>query len=259
MGGFLFDELIFGPVRSRRLGVSLGINLLPTHRKFCSFNCIYCECGWTDKQQAPKMELPKQHDIKHVLEKRLLELQNTDLQPNSITFAGNGEPTMHPHFAGIINDTCRLRDAYAPDAKISVLTNGSMLHKTSVIEALKKVDNNLLKLDGGNEEIISKINLPLKAFRLGEYVEQLKQFNGKLTIQSLFLRGVVNGLQVDNTSTKEINDWLKLIKQIKPERVMVYAIERDTAGDGIIKIPQAELESIAAKVRAAGIDAAVFA
>jgi wyosine [tRNA(Phe)-imidazoG37] synthetase (radical SAM superfamily) len=259
MGGFLFDELIFGPVRSRRLGVSLGINLLPTHRKFCSFNCIYCECGWTDMQEAHKMKLPKQDVIKQALEKRLVEIHNTDLQPNSITFAGNGEPTMHPQFAGIIDDTCRLRDVYAPNAKISVLTNGSMLHKSTVVEALKKVDNNLLKLDGGNEDIISKINLPLKAFRLNDYVEQLKHFKGKLTIQSLFLRGVVNGKQVDNTTTKEINDWLKLIKQIKPERVMVYAIERDTAGEGIEKISKAELESIAAKVKAAGIDADVFA
>lgn len=259
MGGFLFDELIFGPVRSRRLGVSLGINLLPTHRKFCSFNCIYCECGWTDNQDPIKMELPKQDTIKQLLENRLIELQNTDLQPNSITFAGNGEPTMHPQFAGIIDDTCRLRDAYAPEAKISVLTNGSMLHKTAVVEALKKVDNNLQKLDGGNEDIISKINMPLKAFRLHDYVEHLKQFRGNLTIQSLFLRGIINGTKVDNTTTKELNDWLKLIKQIKPERVMVYAIERDTAGDGIEKISKAELESIAAQVRAAGIDAAVFA
>jgi wyosine [tRNA(Phe)-imidazoG37] synthetase (radical SAM superfamily) len=259
MGGFLFDDLIFGPVRSRRLGVSLGINLLPAHRKFCSFNCIYCECGWTDKPDALNMHLPQKDTVKHVLKMRLIKLRNTELQPDSITFAGNGEPTMHPEFAAIINDTCHLRDQYAPETKISVLSNGSMLHKTAVVEALKKVDNNLLKLDGGNEDIISKINLPLKAFRLEEYVQQLKQFNGNCSIQSLFLRGIVNGIQVDNTTKKEINDWLNIIKKIKPEHVMVYAIERDTAGEGIEKIPKVELETIAEKVRAAGIDAAVYA
>jgi wyosine [tRNA(Phe)-imidazoG37] synthetase (radical SAM superfamily) len=258
MGGFLFDELIFGPVKSRRLGVSLGINLLPTHRKHCSFNCVYCECGWTPHREGLKMNLPGLAEFSQSLSVRLQELKGTSLQPDSITFAGNGEPTMHPQFAAIIDETCRLRDEYAAGAKISVLSNGSMLHKPQVVAALNKIDNNLLKLDGGNEDIIRKINMPLKAFKLGTYVEQLKRFNGNLTIQSLFLQGTVNGELVDNTTEKEISDWLGLIAQIKPQLVMVYAIERDTAGEGILKVSRHVLDEIANRVVEIGIRAEVF-
>ncbi len=259
MGGFLFDELIFGPVRSRRLGVSLGINLLPTHKKFCSYNCIYCECGWTGNRRGLNISLPKQGEISKLLKDRLISLKGTDLQPDSITFAGNGEPTIHPDFVAIINDTCMLRDTYTPEAKISVLSNGSMLHHHEVVEALKKVDHNILKLDGGNEAIIKKINMPLKAFRLKDYIEKLKQFNGKLTIQSMFIRGEYNGEYVDNTTDSETAEWLKAIVEVKPELVMVYTIERETAANGIIKIPEDELQLIANMVKAQGFEAEVFA
>ncbi len=259
MGGFLFDELIFGPVKSRRLGVSLGINLLPTHRKHCSFDCVYCECGWTPNREGLKIKLPGISEFTQALSSRLQELKGTALQPDSITFAGNGEPTMHPHFAAIIDETCRLRDEFAPGAKISVLSNGSMLHKQQVVAALKIIDNNLLKLDGGNEEIIRKINMPLKAFKLQQYVQQLKKFDGNLTIQSLFLRGQINGQYVDNTTEKELADWLGLIALIRPKLVMVYAIERETAADGIRKVERKMLEAIAERVNAIGIEAEIYA
>jgi wyosine [tRNA(Phe)-imidazoG37] synthetase (radical SAM superfamily) len=259
MGGFLFDELIFGPVKSRRLGVSLGINLLPTHSKFCSYNCIYCECGWTGNRRGLKIDLPHRDEMRQLLEERLIKLKGTDLQPDSITFAGNGEPTMHPQFAGIIDDTLYLRDTFAPEATISVLSNGSMLHKHAIVESLKKIDNNLLKLDGGNEEIIKKINMPLKAFRLKDYLEQLKQFNSRLIIQSMFIRGETKGLKVDNTTEKELADWLKAIEYVNPSKVMVYTIERDTAGSGIEKVGKPELEAIVEMVRQIGIKAEMFA
>lgn len=256
---FLFDDLIFGPVKSRRLGISLGINLLPLHKKLCSFDCLYCECGWTKNRSSLKIELPGADELSVSLEKKLRELSGTDMQPDSITFAGNGEPTMHPEFASIIKNTLLLRDKYAPKAKVSVLSNGSMLHLPEVVNALKMVDNNLLKLDGGREETIQAINMPLKAFRLKEYVKQLQRLDGKLIIQTLLLRGMYKGKLIDNTSEQEIDAWIGLLKQIRPQRVMVYAIERDTPTEGLIRISKVELEHVAQKVRSQGIEAEVFA
>ncbi len=259
MGVFLFDEMIFGPVRSRRLGVSLGLNLLPTYKKVCSFNCIYCECGWTGETRPEAGKIPNVEEYSLGLMEKLRQLQGTELEPDSLTFAGNGEPTLHPDFAEIIDVTLVLRDQFAPNATVSVLTNGSMLHKKEVADALKKVENSLLKLDGGTEETIRAINGPAKAFNLRAYVEQLKTFQGRLVIQSLFLRGQHNGIAIDNTTEDELAAWLNLISEIKPAKVMVYAIERDTAAHNLVKLPKDELEQIAQKVRQLGIETEVFA
>jgi len=255
---FLFDELIIGPIHSRRLGKSLGVNLLPIHAKECSFNCIYCECGWTKGRNALKMDLPTRRDVYITLEKRLKELKDTDSQPDSITFAGNGEPTMHPQFADIIQDVIELRNRWIPSAKISVLSNGSMLHKHQVIEALLLVDNNIQKLDGGNEAIIKMINMPLKAFKLKEYVEQLKRIRKNLIIQTLFLRGKMNEKTIDNCLPAELNDWLTLLKQIQPKAVMIYSLDRATPAHDLVKISELELRMIAQKVNEIGIEASVF-
>jgi wyosine [tRNA(Phe)-imidazoG37] synthetase (radical SAM superfamily) len=259
MAGFLFDDMIFGPVHSRRLGKSLGINLLPTHSKACSYNCIYCECGWTGNRRGMNIELPGRVDIASALEEALLRLRGTEMQPDSLTFAGNGEPTMHPEFDGIIEDTIGLRDKLLPSAKVSVLSNGSMLQNPRVFAALLKVDNNIQKLDGGTEETIRMINMPLKAFRLAEYVESLKRFGKNLVIQSLFLRGRLGQRVVDNTSPEEVQAWLNLVKDINPAYVMIYAIERETPASELIRIGKDELEAIATLVRNAGLEAEVYA
>ncbi len=178
MAGFLFDELIFGPVYSRRLGVSLGINLLPTDNKYCNFNCIYCECGWTKSAKDIKIVLPKRDNFKEKLVQKLISLQGTVNEPDAITFAGNGEPTIHPKFAEIIDDTIEARDKYAPKASISILSNASMLHKKSVVDALKKVDKNILKLDSGIEETFNRINQAKSGISLDRIVEGLMSFDG---------------------------------------------------------------------------------
>lgn len=255
---FLFDELIIGPIQSRRLGKSLGVNLLPTHAKQCSFNCIYCECGWTKGGNALKMKLPTADEVIETLESRLNQLIGTDQHPDSITFAGNGEPTMHPQFAAIIDRVIVLRNQILPDAKISVLSNGSMLHKYPVIEALQRIDNNIQKLDGGNEAIIKAINMPLKAFRLKEYIEQLKRIRKNLIIQTLFLQGLLDGNYIDNTKPEEVKAWLKVIMEIQPQSVMIYSLDRDTPASGLEKIDEKKLNEIAEQVKAIGIDASVF-
>lgn len=247
----LFESLVFGPISSRRLGKSLGVNLMPEIGKICSFNCIYCECGWNpEKKQISK--LPKKEVYKTTLEERLKELVGTEMEPDSITFSGNGEPTLHPDFAEIIDITIRLRELYIPNAKISVLTNGTMLHKKEIFDAISKVDNNIIKIDGGTYETIKAINKPNVDFDLEKYINTLLEFKGDLVIQTCFLRGEHNGVKIDNTTEEELNQWYEFIKKIKPRSTMIYAIDRETPEKNLEKISLKELEQIAEPLRNLG-------
>jgi len=255
---FLFDRVVFGPVHSRRLGVSLGINLLPTGYKHCSFNCIYCECGWTKIVDNDKVEFPPSALIREFLEKKLQEMKADNELPDAISFAGNGEPTLHPDFAEIIDITIELRNKYAPKSKIAVLSNASMLHLPAVVSALKKIDQNILKLDAGTEETFRKINKPVADISLDTVVKNLKQFKSNLIIQTLFVRGEFNGEIIDNTTDEEVSAWLKYIKELNPELVMIYPIARATPVRGLEKTDIKELEVIAEKVRGIGVKAEVY-
>ncbi len=258
MAGFLFDEVIFGPVRSRRLGLSLGVNLLPRHSKYCSFNCIYCECGWTPPELAVHPEFPSRAEVAGYLEQRLRELDKEDYLPDSITYAGNGEPTLHPEFSGIVDDTIVLRDALAPNAKVTVLSNSSMIHNDVVFQALLKLDNNILKLDAGDEHMFRLINNPVLPVNFETMAANLQKFQGNLIIQSMFLRGRFKGETVDNTTDREVKGWLDLLTRIKPKLVMIYPIARATPVHNLEKIEVTELEQIAQKVRDAGLDVQVY-
>ena len=248
----LFESLVFGPISSRRLGNSLGVNLMPEIGKICSFDCIYCECGWNPEKRNTS-RLPKKEIFEKVLEDKLKELVGTN-EPDSITFSGNGEPTLHPDFAEIIDITIRLRDIYVPKAKISVLTNGTMLHKKDVFDAMSKIDNNIIKIDGGTYGTIKSINKPNIDFDLEEYIETLEKYNGNLIIQTCFLRGEHNGVIIDNTTKKEISLWTEHIKKIKPRKTMIYAIERETPEKNLEKVGITELEQIAEPLRQLGFD-----
>lgn len=252
MSTFLFDQIIFGPVKSRRLGVSLGVNLLPTDSKVCSFDCIYCECGWTPRKRAQKAILPTREMVRQKMEEKLTEMVESNELPDVITFAGNGEPTLHPEFEGIIDDTIELRDRLAPKARIAVLSNATMLHKPAVVRALQKVEDNIQKLDSGFEETIRKIDCPASNFNLTAVVENLKSFNGKVIIQTLFLRGNFKGEIIDNTTEAELSEWLKRIAEIKPSQVMIYTIDRDTPAAGLEKVKLDELQQIASRVKEIG-------
>lgn len=258
MSTFLFDKLIFGPVYSRRLGVSLGINLLPNDSKFCNFNCIYCECGWTQNNNGQKTVFPDRSVIREGLKQKLIELKGSINEPDTITFAGNGEPTVHPDFADIIDDTISLRDAHAPQTKISVLSNATMVHKPMIKNALQKIDKNILKLDTGIEDTFKKLNQPLGNVRLDKIAENLSSFNGRLIIQTLFIRGEYRGNYIDNTTEKELSAWLSLIKYIGPEYVMIYPIDRGTPAKGLEKIPEEELKKISETVEEQGIKTEVY-
>jgi wyosine [tRNA(Phe)-imidazoG37] synthetase (radical SAM superfamily) len=254
----LFHETIFGPVNSRRLGVSLGVNLLPVDFKFCTFDCIYCECGWSTRQSNNRYLLPKRAAVQRKLEKKLKALQIAGPVPEAITFAGNGEPTLHPQFHEIMDDTLHLRDKYFPDAAVSVLSNASTLHRPEVFSALKKADKNILKLDAGSEELFRLINNPRSRITLRQIVDKMKEFKGNLIIQTLFLRGSLNGIPIDNTSEPELTSWLELLKEIRPQMVMIYPIDRETPLQTVEKISFGELKAISERTEAEGIMTQVF-
>jgi len=257
MATFLFDSIVFGPIRSRRLGASLGINLLPVSSKVCSFDCIYCECGWTDS--VDKGKLPTRAEVAKHLDQKLEELLIKGEPLDVITFAGNGEPTLHPEFSEIIDDSIELRNKYFPKAKIAVLSNSTMLNKPKVVKALKKVDQNILKLDSAFDSTIKILNQPRVKFSAAELVKSLISFEGNLIIQTIFLRGSFEGLVIDNTTDLEVNAWLELVKAIRPKEVMIYTIARDTPAVGLEKVLLKDLKAIAAKVEAMGIPVQVSA
>jgi wyosine [tRNA(Phe)-imidazoG37] synthetase (radical SAM superfamily) len=254
MSTFLFNEIIFGPVKSRRLGVSLGINLLPTSKKICNFDCIYCECGWTRDVEISSSRPPTREEVYNALDLKLADLKKKDHAPDVITYAGNGEPTLHPEFPEIIDDTLVLRDKYFPQARIAVLSNSTTISNPAIKAALLKIDQNILKLDSALDSTIRTHNQPRVTVNAGELIDNLAGFNGKVIIQTLFLRGVYNSRVIDNTTPAEIKAWLKALARIKPSEVMIYTISRDTpSGARLTKVPLDELKKIAASVNSLGI------
>jgi wyosine [tRNA(Phe)-imidazoG37] synthetase (radical SAM superfamily) len=254
----LFNDIVFGPVKSRRFGVSLGMNLLPVDFKYCTFNCVYCECGWTFQSSAQKITLPSREQVFQALERRLQEMKEKGIRPDHITFAGNGEPTVHPDFHKIIDDTIKLRDRIFPDTEITVLSNASQIHKKKVFDALNKIENNVLKLDSVFEGTFQKINQPAPGLQLKSIIENIKKFDGNQIIQTLFIRGTFQGQTLDNTTEKEIQAWLSVLQDIGPKYVMIYPIERDTPINTLEKIPKVELEHIAQRVEKVGISIKVY-
>lgn len=258
MSTFLFDKIIFGPVRSRRLGVSLGINLLPATKKICNFNCIYCECGWTNSSQGERSSFPGREEVRKALDKKLAQMKAGSQKPDVITFAGNGEPTLHPDFPEIVDDTIELRNRYFPDSKIAVLSNSTTITVPRIREALLKVDQNILKLDSGFDLTVRVHNQPRVNFKVAELIGNLKNLKGQLIIQTLFLRGQYNGRMIDNTTPEELEAWLKAVALIRPSEVMIYTISRDTPeGSQLAKVPVSELKGIARMVNSLGIKTSV--
>lgn len=241
----LYNSPIFGPVHSRRLGVSLGVNLMPADGKICSFDCIYCECGLNGDHQT-KSKRPTREKVCEGLTTVLRERHEKGEPLDVITFAGNGEPTGHPDFAGIIDDTIAVRDKYFPYAKVSVLSNATMLHKPDVFEALKKVDNNIQKLDTVDMAYITKVDRPCSpSYDVRKVIEHLKAYDGKVIIQTIFMRG--DG--VDNTGEEYVAPWIEAVKEIAPKQVMIYTIDRETPTKGLKKAEPAVLDQICERIK----------
>lgn len=254
MATVIYPSPIFGPVKSRRLGISLGINLLPADGKVCTFDCIYCECGLNATRRA-KEAMPTREEVAAALEKKLLEMKERGELPDVLTFAGNGEPTIHPHFKEIIDDTIELRDRLCPSAKVSVLTNATLITRNNVFEALKRVDNNILKLDTVDSNYISTVDRPTGKYDINAIIECMKAFEGRAVVQTMFLKGNVNGKNVDNTGDGYVMPWIEAVKKIMPREVMIYTIDRETPVNSLQKATREELDRIVELLSREGIKA----
>ena len=253
----LFHSTIFGPIHSRRLGSSLGVNLSPNDGKVCSFDCVYCEAGY-NSQGAGTTGLPRREDVSQELEMKLKSMIEASEHLDVITFSGNGEPTLHPQFAEIIDDTIALRDKYFPQVKISVLCNSTRLGDESVVAALRKVDNNILKLDSAITSTMRLIDQPASpSFTSEGVIEQIAQFSGQCVVQTMFLRGEHDGKNIDNTTIEEVEALIRAYKRISPRQVMIYSIDRKTPEQKLEKVSREELEAIASQMCREGINVTV--
>lgn len=254
----LFHETIFGPIHSRRLGASLGVNLSPNDGKVCSFDCLYCEAGF-NAQGPGTTGLPSREDVKKLLENKLNTMSAEHQPLDVITFSGNGEPTMHPEFLGIIDDTIALRDKYFPDVKISVLSNSTQLHRPDVVEALHKVDNNILKLDSCIAETVARLDRPVgKRYKVEDVIDSLAEFGNQGIVQTMITRGEHNGVKVDNSTDEEIDALIAAYKKIGPREIMIYTIDRQTPERSLQRVSREELDRIADKIiRETGISVQV--
>ena len=248
----LFPSIVYGPIRSRRLGVSLGVNLMPTDAKLCSFDCVYCECGWNQPVLHP--QLPTRQQVREALASNLSPLASSP-QIDVITFSGNGEPTMHPDFLGIIQDTCALRDQYCPNAKVAVLSNSTQLGRVEVVQALKLCDNRILKLDSAIDATMRLIDKPVNPhLTVAQVMEWLQQFDGDFTLQTCFLRGDYHGQVIDNTTSEELAAWYQAVEILHPKQVMIYVIDRATPLQTLEKIPAEQMQAIAKPLLDKGIE-----
>ena len=254
--GIVFPSPVFGPVRSRRLGVSLGINLMPADGKLCTFDCIYCECGF-NADHRPHRPRPTRREVAEALERQLQKMADEGTPPDVLTFAGNGEPTAHPEFAAIVDDTLALRDRYFPQAQVSVLSNSTMLHRPEVVAALRKVDNNILKLDTVSDDYVRCVDRPAAAYSAAKVVDSLAAFAGHVVVQTLFMGGEHDGRPVDNTGEEFVGPWIEALRRIRPQKVMVYTIDRETPAPHLRKASPETLDTIAERVREAGFEVEV--
>ncbi len=234
----LREETVFGPIFSRRLGTSLGINLLPEKGKICNFDCIYCECGW-NKDGHDDTVIPSAQKVRADLERMLLKLQQEGTRVDSITFSGDGEPTINPEFPQIIDDTLALRDQYAPTAKVSVLSNATRVHLPEIFRALTKVDNPIMKIDAPTNELIARINHPAPGYDVARVVEALQQFKGNFVLQTCMLRS--REYDFDSARPEVLEGWMDIVRELRPREIMVYTIDRPTPAQGLEKLTVEEM------------------
>lgn len=253
---FLHPHIIYGPVKSRRLGLSLGINLLPPARKVCNFECVYCECGWSDS--AARSPFPDIADVADELEEALKTAVQTGEFPDHLTFSGNGEPTLYPEFPEAMEVTVRLRDNLSTISKIVLLTNGTTARNPDIFKAMMRADKRIVKFDAGTEAMFRAINIPVPPLNFNSQLEMIQSFGGQCIIQSMFIRGEYGGTRIDNTTAEEVNAWLNHLTTIKPESVMLYSLDRIPPTFGITAVSRDELNLIAGHVRSVSLHCDVY-
>jgi len=252
----LFNQIAYGTIHSRRLGTSLGMEIMPLEHKLCTFNCVYCECGWNEKVQHPV--LPTRQEVHDALEAKLQEIKANNEPLDVITFSGNGEPTLHPEFKAIIADTCALRDQYCPEVKVSVLSNSTQLGRADVVEALRMCDKRILKLDAATDTMMRRIDMPVnEGLDVETIIGWLEQFEGDFILQTCFLRGEHNGERIDNTTEEELNAWYQAVERLHPKQIMIYVIDRKTPEESLEKIAPETMHAIAQPLKEKGYEVIV--
>lgn len=245
-----FDDIVFGPIYSRRLGSSLGVNLLPSKGKLCNFDCVYCECGWNKDGAVADRRFPTYEEVRDALTEKISKAAKDGVPVDSITFSGNGEPTMHPEFEQIIDLTIKLRNEYFPAAKVSVLSNATLLDREGVLRALMRVDNPILKIDASAQHLVEKINKPVGAYRLSDVMEHIKKFNGNFILQTMFLKSQ----EFDTVADGALEAWIEIVRLLRPRQVMVYTIDRETPDKTLMKYSVEEMASMVQPLMDEGFD-----
>lgn len=234
-----FDDIVFGPIFSRRLGSSLGVNILPSKGKLCNFDCVYCECGW-NKDGVADRKFPTYEEVVNAFEEKISSLSAEGARVDSITFSGNGEPTMHPDFPKIVDAVLEGRDRYFPQAKVSVLSNAFLVERKSVAEALRRVDNPILKIDASTDQLVRQINKPVGSYRLDDIVNALKGFEGNFILQTMFLRSP----EFDTAAPEALHKWMNIVRELRPREIMVYTIDRETPDKSLAKYTVEEMTAL---------------
>lgn len=252
----IYPSPIFGPVKSRRLGISLGINLMPGDGKWCSFDCVYCECG-LNKDHRAKEPLPTVEEVHNKLNQKLKEMKEKGEGLDVLTFSGNGEPTLHPKFPEIVDKVLSLRKEYFPNAKVTVLSNSTQIHLDRVRNALMKVDNALMKLDTVDMDYINAVDQPTGHYDVEKIIENLIKMNGHAIVQTILMKGNIrdkegNKISVDNCNDKYIEPYIEALKRIKPRQVMIYTLDREWPTEGLEKANKETMDAVAEKIRQAG-------
>ena len=256
MSTIIYPSPVFGPIRSRRLGISLGINLLPSDGKICTFDCLYCECGFNSDRRTHS-SFPTVDEVESALILRLNEMLSQGITPDVLTFAGNGEPTLHPQFGDVVRMVISVRNNLCPSARLSILSNATQIHRSEIRDALMLFDNNILKLDTASPYYISQVDRPTFPYDVGKLIDNLCLFGGKVIIQTMFMCGIYNGISVDNTSDDYVIPYLEALDRIRPLRVMIYTIDRETPAKELKKASPDILYSIADRIRSLGLDVSV--
>lgn len=244
-----FDEITFGPILSRRLGASLGVNILPREGKTCNFDCVYCECGW-NRDGISRGRFPGLAEVREALERKLSKVAQDGTAVDSITFSGNGEPALNPDFARIIDATLELRDKYFPEAQVSVLSNASLIGRDDVFRALMKVDNAILKLDAPTDALAGLINKPAGKYRVDDIIEGMKRFDGHFVLQTMFLKSP----DFDVTAPDSVAKWREIVRMLRPRRIMVYTIDRETPDKSLAKCTADEMAEYVRPLAEDGFD-----
>lgn len=244
-----FDDIVFGPIFSRRLGSSLGVNILPSKGKLCNFDCVYCECGW-NKDGIAERRFPSLHEVEEALTEKMSRAASEGVPVDSITFSGNGEPTMNPDFPEIIDVTLKLRDRFFPEAKVSVLSNATLIGRRPVAEALMKVDNPILKIDASSDALVQSINKPCGSYRLEEVIANLRQFDGNFILQTMFLKSP----DFNTAAPAALAAWIEIVRELKPRQVMVYTIDRETPDRSLEKYTVEEMAAFVKPLITEGFD-----